>query len=227
MGMLLYTSISIKIQIHSDRFITRFISLRQRCATSAQLTNKYFQIIGSIHDIESYFGIDNTSSLNVQIFFSHWGHLAIIFLWVSRNLFHIGWNGNYELWVKNPIATIPIAHGIWDPHFGLSISDAYSSGKSDYTIVLSYSGIYNWLYTLGFNSVFHLYNFVMICELLAVISIPLGKVHLIYLEDTLQWSCKKLALGIKLILLLIINGLNFLTATWSIFHFPFLTIAQR
>ena len=139
--------------------------------------------------------------------------MAIIFLWVSRNLFHIGWNGNYELWVKNPIATIPIAHGIWDPHFGLSISDraattcraahilclhstcqwaaatcAYSSGKSDYTIVLSYSGIYNWLYTLGFNSVFHLYNFVMICELLAVISIPLGKVHLIYLEDTLQWS---------------------------------------
>ena len=169
------------ILFHSDRFISLHQS-NGRCAT-----NKYFQIIGCIHDIESYFGIDNTSSLNVQIFFSHWGHLAIIFLWVSRNLFHIGWNGNYELWVKNPIATIPIAHGIWDPHFGLSISDAYSSGKSDYTIVLSYSGIYNWLYTLGFNSVFHLYNFVMICELLAVISIPLGKVHLIYLEDTLQW----------------------------------------
>ena len=185
---MLYTSISIKIQIHSDRFITRFISLHQRCATSAQLTNKYFQIIGSIHDIESYFGIDNTSSLNVQIFFSHWGHLAIIFLWVSRNLFHIGWNGNYELWVKNPIATIPIAHGIWDPHFGLSISDAYSSGKSDSTIVLSYSGIYNWLYTFGFMKVNDLYNFVIICECVAVISIPLGKVHLIYLEDTLQWS---------------------------------------
>ena len=128
-----------------DRF--SICNCNGRCAT-----NKYFQIIGSIHDIESYFGIDNTSSLNVQIFFSHWGHLAIIFLWVSRNIFHIGWNGNYELWVKNPIATIPIAHGIWDPHFGLSISDAYSSGKSDYTIVLSYSGIYNWLYTLGFNS---------------------------------------------------------------------------
>ena len=169
------------ILFHSDRFISLHQS-NGRCAT-----NKYFQIIGSIHDIESYFGIDNTSSLNVQIFFSHWGHLAIIFLWVSRNLFHIGWNGNYELWVKNPIATIPIAHGIWDPHFGLSISDAYSSGKSVNTIVLSYSGIYNWLYTLGFNSVFQLYNFVIICELLAVISIPLGKVHLIYLEDTLQW----------------------------------------
>lgn len=57
-----------------------------RCAT-----NKYFQIIGNIHDIESYFHI---------IFFSHWGHLA--------------WNGNYELWILNPIATIPIAHGIFE-----------------------------------------------------------------------------------------------------------------
>lgn len=161
------------------------MSCNGRCATSA--TNKYFQIIGSIHDIESYSGIDNTSTLNVQIFFSHWGHLSIIFLWVSRNLYHIGWNGNYELWVKNPIATIPIAHGIWDPHFGLSISDAYSSGKSDSTIVLSYSGIYNWLYTLGLITVNDLYNLVIICECVAVISIPLGKVHLIYLEDTLQW----------------------------------------
>ena len=32
-----------------------------------------------------------------------------------------------------------------------------------------------------------LYNFVIISECVAVISIPLGKVHLIYLEDTLQW----------------------------------------
>ncbi len=177
-------SLDTSIPFHSDRFISLHQS-NGRCAT-----NKYFQIIGSIHDIESYFGIDNTVVVNVQIYMSHWGHLAIIFLWVSRNLFHIGWNGNYELWVKNPIATIPIAHGIWDPHFGLSISDAYSSGLSGiYTpnLILSYSGIYNWLYTLGFNSVFHLYNFVIICELLAVISIPLGKVHLIYLEDTLQW----------------------------------------
>jgi photosystem I P700 chlorophyll a apoprotein A2 len=154
-----------------------------RCATG-----RYFQVIGNIHDIESYFGIDNALSLNTQIFLSHWGHLAIIFLWVSGNLFHIGWNGNYELWVKNPIATMPIAHGILDPHFGLSISDAYSSGGSDYVVVLSYSGIYNWLYASGFSSVFHLYNFVIVCELLAVISLLLGKVHLICLEDMLQWS---------------------------------------
>jgi len=80
---------------------------------------------GNLHDIESYFGIDNMTALNARLFLCHWGHLSIIFVWVSSNLFHIGWNGNYKLWAKNPIKTNPIAHGIWDPHFGITISDAY------------------------------------------------------------------------------------------------------
>jgi photosystem I P700 chlorophyll a apoprotein A2 len=121
--------------------------------------------------------------------------LSIIFLWVSGNLYHIGWNGNYELWIKNPIATMPIAHGIWDPHFGLSISDAYSSGGSDSAVVLSYSGIYNWLYASGFMKVNDLYNFVILCECVAVISLLLGKIHLIYLEDMLQWFAFQADLG--------------------------------
>jgi photosystem I P700 chlorophyll a apoprotein A2 len=165
------------LRFHSDSFNQDLrLYLHQtngRCAT-----NKYFQIIGNIHDIESYLGIDNTASLNAQIFLCHWAHLAIIFVWVSSNLFHIGWNGNYELWLKNPIATIPIAHSIWDPHFALS--NAYSSS------VQTYSGIYNWLYTPGFNSVFQIYNFVIMCELLAVISIPLAKVHNLYFDSLLE-----------------------------------------
>ena len=178
---------SVSIRFNSDSFSSNPYVLKQHTLDGRCATNKYFQIIGSMNDIESYVAIDNTLSSYALIFLSHWGHLAIILVWVSTSLFHIGWNGNYELWVKNPIATIGIAHGIWDPHFGFSISDAYSSGKSDSTIVQSSSGIYNWLYTLGFIQVNDLYNFVIISECVAVISIPLGKVHLIYLEDTLQW----------------------------------------
>ena len=145
---------------------TLITSIKARCATS-----KYFQIIGSSNDIESYFGLDNTSSLNVQIFFCHWGHLAIIHLWLSANLFQLGWNANYELYTLNPIPTIPIAHGIWDAHIPLSY---------DYTIVLSYSAIYNVVCTVGFTNVFQIYNFVIIC-------VPLGKLHLISLSELLQW----------------------------------------
>ena len=77
----------------------------------------------------------------------------------------------------NPIPTLPIAHGISDPHFGKSISEAYSSGKSDYTMVVSYSGIYNWLYTVGFINVFQIYNCSTTCQLLGLGCIFLGKLH--------------------------------------------------
>ena len=98
--------------------------------------------------------------------------------------FHIGCFGNYELWEQNPIKTIPIAHGISDPHFGFS----------NIRNKIAYNGIYNWLYTLGFNragptgtcSGILLYNFVITHELLAVISIPLALIHLIYLDSLLQ-----------------------------------------
>ena len=61
-----------------------FISLNGRCATS-----RYLQVVGSIHDIESYFGIDNTLSLNLQIFTAHWGHLTIILiLGIRQSLSH-------------------------------------------------------------------------------------------------------------------------------------------
>ena len=37
-----------------------------------------------------------------KLFSTHFGHLAIIGLWVSGNLFHIAWQGNFEQWVADP-----------------------------------------------------------------------------------------------------------------------------
>ena len=42
-------------------------------------------------------------SLYQKIFASHFGHLAIIFLWTSGNLFHVAWQGNFQQWVLNPL----------------------------------------------------------------------------------------------------------------------------
>jgi len=112
-------------------------------------------------------------------------------MWLSGNLYHIGWNANYELWLNNPIQSIPIAHGLWDPHFGLSVSEAYSiSAYYEYAVVLSYSGLYNWMTTVGFSSVFQIYNGVLLCELVAVCSLLLGKMHLLLNESLLQWFSK-------------------------------------
>ena len=77
-----------------------------------------------LHDFDN-----QTSSLEEvsrKIFSAHFGQLAIIFLWTSGNLFHVAWQGNFEQWVLNPLKVKPIAHAIWDPHFGQPAIKAFS-----------------------------------------------------------------------------------------------------
>ena len=131
-------------------------------------THRYFQVLSAIHDIDEHFmGSAQSSDLlssNVQIFACHWGHLAVIFIWLSSNLFHVGFAGNYEVYCCNPIKTLGIAHTISDPHF--SEWDTY---------VLSTASVYNLLYTSGLVSTTQLYNFVIFLELIAICSMILAR----------------------------------------------------
>ena len=46
------------------------------------------------------------------------------------------------------------------------------------TILITYSGIYNQVYTSGFNTINQIYKITIIHTCLAVISIPLAKIHI-------------------------------------------------
>ena len=52
--------------------------------------------------------------------------------------------GNFENWMTNPSNIRPIAHQIWDPHFGEAIGRDF--------VNTAFSGLYNWWYTIGFRS---------------------------------------------------------------------------
>ncbi|KAF9606950.1 hypothetical protein IFM89_030248 [Coptis chinensis] len=54
--------------------------------------------------------------------------LAIIFLVDFENLFHGAWQGNFESWVQDPLHVRPIAHAIWDPHFGQPLWKPFTRG---------------------------------------------------------------------------------------------------
>ncbi|KAL7221922.1 hypothetical protein ACSBR1_023797 [Camellia fascicularis] len=58
--------------------------------------------IATAHDFESHDDITE-KRLYQNIFASHFGQLAIIFLWTSENLFHVAWQGNFESWVQDPL----------------------------------------------------------------------------------------------------------------------------
>ncbi|XLS43815.1 hypothetical protein HN51_000680 [Arachis hypogaea] len=69
------------------------------------------------------------------------------FLWAqasqtSGNLFHVAWQGNFETWVQDPLHVRPIAHAIWDPHFGQPAVEAFTRGGALGPVNIAYSGLF-------------------------------------------------------------------------------------
>ena len=113
---------------------TKFPKFSQALAQDPA-TRRIWYGIATAHDLEAHDGMTE-ENLYQKIFASHFGHLAIIFLWTSGNLFHVAWQGNFEKWVGNPLKVKPIAHSIWDPHFGESALKAFHAcGCRDFSRV--------------------------------------------------------------------------------------------
>nr|ALP86063.1 photosystem I P700 apoprotein A2 [Phacus orbicularis] len=133
--------------------------------------------IATSHDFESHDGITE-KSLYQKIFSSHFGQLAIIFLWTSGNLFHVAWQGNFEQWITDPLHIRPVAHAIWDPHFGQPAIEAFSKIQSFQPVNIAYSGVYHWWYTIGMRSNTDLFNGSLFLLVLTSISLLAGWLHL-------------------------------------------------
>jgi photosystem I P700 chlorophyll a apoprotein A2 len=117
-------------------------------------------------------------NLYQKIFASHFGHVAIIFLWTSGTIFHVAWQGNFEQWIKDPLNVRPIAHAIWDPQFGKAAIDAFTQGGASYPVDIAYSGVYHWFYTIGMTNNQDLYQGAIFLLLLASVFLFAGWLHL-------------------------------------------------
>ena len=140
-------------------------------------TRRIWYGIATAHDFESHDGMTE-ENLYQKIFASHFGHLAIIFLWTSGNLFHVAWQGNFEQWSKDPLNVRPIAHAIWDPHFGQAAVDAFTQAGASNPVNIAYSGVYHWWYTIGMRTNGELYSGAVFLLLLSAIFLFAGWLHL-------------------------------------------------
>ncbi|TVQ16243.1 MAG: photosystem I core protein PsaB [Leptolyngbya sp. DLM2.Bin15] len=140
-------------------------------------TRRIWYGIATAHDFESHDGMTE-ENLYQKIFASHFGHLAIIFLWTSGNLFHVAWQGNFEQWIQDPLNVRPIAHAIWDPHFGQPAVDAFTQAGASGPVNIAYSGVYHWWYTIGMRSNGELYSGAVFLLLLAAVFLFAGWLHL-------------------------------------------------
>ena len=140
-------------------------------------TRRIWYGMATAHDFEIHDGMTE-ENLYQKIFASHFGHLAIIFLWTSGTLFHVAWQGNFEQWIKDPINIHPIAHAIWDPHFGKGAIDAFTQAGASSPVNIAYSGVYHWFYTIGMTSNSELYQGSIFLLILASLFLFAGWLHL-------------------------------------------------
>ncbi len=140
-------------------------------------TRRIWYGIATAHDFELHDGMTE-ENLYQKIFASHFGHIAIIFLWTSGTLFHVAWQGNFEQWIKDPLNTSPIAHAIWDPHFGKGAIDAFTQGGASSPVNIAYSGVYHWFYTIGMTTNQELYQGSIFLLILSSIFLFAGWLHL-------------------------------------------------
>lgn len=140
-------------------------------------TRRIWYGIATAHDFETHDGMTE-ENLYQKIFASHFGHLAIIFLWTSGNLFHVAWQGNFEQWVSDPLNVKPIAHAIWDPHFGQPAVDAFTQAGASGPVNIAFSGVYHWWYTIGMRTNGDLYMGSIFLMILSAIFLFAGWLHL-------------------------------------------------
>ena len=117
-------------------------------------------------------------NLYQKIFASHFGHLAIIFLWTSGNLFHVAWQGNFEQWVKDPLGVRPIAHAIWDPPLWPTRGGCLHPGRGQLSGEHRLLGVYHWWYTIGMRTNNDLYTGAVFLLILSAAFLFAGWLHL-------------------------------------------------
>ncbi|WP_088242449.1 photosystem I core protein PsaB [Calothrix rhizosoleniae] len=140
-------------------------------------TRRIWYAMAMANDFESHDGMTE-EGLYQKIFATHFGHLAIIFLWASGNLFHVAWQGNFEQWITDPLHIRPIAHAIWDPHFGKPAIDAFTQAGASNPVNVAYSGVYHWWYTIGMRTNNDLYMGSVFLLLFAAVLLFAGWLHL-------------------------------------------------
>ena len=165
---------------------TKFPKFSQGLAQDPTTRRLWFGI-ATAHDFESHDGMTE-DLLYQKIFASHFGQLAIIFLWTSGNLFHVAWQGNFEQWVLDPTHVRPIAHAIWDPHFGQPAVEAFTRGGASTPVNIAFSGVYHWWYTIGLRTNTDLYAGSIFLMVLASLFLVGGWLHLQpSFRPTLSW----------------------------------------
>jgi photosystem I P700 chlorophyll a apoprotein A1 len=80
-------------------------------AKGPQTTTWIWNLHALAHDFDTH--TSDLEDISRKIFSAHFGHLAVVFIWLSGMYFHGARFSNYEAWMGNPTGIKPSAQVVW------------------------------------------------------------------------------------------------------------------
>jgi len=134
------------------------------------------------HDFDSH--TSDLEDVSRKIFSAHFGHLAVVFIWLSGMYFHGARFSNYEAWLTNPTGIKPSAQVVW-PIVGQQILNA-DVGGGFHGIQITSGLFYVWR-AAGFTNTFQLYVTAIGGLVMAALMLFAGWFHYHKRAPKLEW----------------------------------------
>jgi photosystem I P700 chlorophyll a apoprotein A1 len=121
-------------------------------AKGPKTTTWIWNLHANAHDFDSH--TSDLEDVSRKIFSAHFGHLAVVFIWLSGMYFHGAKFSNYEAWLSDPLGVKPSAQVVWDI-FGQEILNG-DVGGGFHGIQIT-SGLFQLWRASGFTNTYQLY----------------------------------------------------------------------
>ncbi|MGB3311401.1 MAG: photosystem I core protein PsaA [Nodosilinea sp.] len=151
-------------------------------AKGPKTTTWIWNLHADAHDFDSH--TSDLEDISRKIFSAHFGHLAVIFVWLSGMYFHGAKFSNYEAWLTNPTGIKPSAQVVW-PIFGQDILNA-DVGGGFHGIQIT-SGLFQMWRANGITNSFQLYCTAIGALVMAGLMLFAGWFHYHKRAPKLEW----------------------------------------
>ncbi|BAC91379.1 photosystem I core protein PsaA [Gloeobacter violaceus] len=138
------------------------------------------------HDFETH--TSDKEEISRKIFSAHFGHLAVVCVWLSGMFWHGAYFSNFTAWMENPLGLKPSAQTVW-PVFGQEILNDPSTvakGFEQGGIVIT-SGLFHLWRAVGFTTTGQLAAMSIAMLIIAALFLFAGWFHYHKRAPKLEW----------------------------------------
>jgi len=151
-------------------------------AKGPKTTTWIWNLHANAHDFDSH--TSDLEEVSRKIFSAHFGHLAVIFIWLSGAFYHGARFSNYSGWLADPLHVKPSAQVVW-PIFGQEILNG-DVGAGFHGIQIT-SGLFHVWRAWGFTNEFQLLCTAIGALVMAGLMLNAGVFHYHKAAPKLEW----------------------------------------